>query len=102
MRVNATESIRCYGCGLTIADPQAAVSVDLASSSGRSFAEPVSMHERCARAYVPVECRARCSPISVATRRRLARELRAGGHTFRGIARALGVSARTIRLDLAQ
>jgi hypothetical protein len=55
----------------------------------------------CASAYLPVECRDRRQQGDADTRRRLARSLRQGGHTQRAIARALGVSQRTVGLDLA-
>jgi hypothetical protein len=101
MRNKPMQARQCYGCGFTIADSQAVLSVDLASASGWSFSEPVSMHEQCARAYVPVDYRNRRSHIDVDTRRGLARDLRQHGRTLRAIARTLDVSPRTIAKDLA-
>jgi hypothetical protein len=90
----------CYGCGRPLLAGES-VPVDLAPS-GRAFMEPVRMHERCARAHLPVECRDRRKQVDADTRRRLARDLRKRGHTQRAIARALGVSQRTVGLDLAE
>jgi hypothetical protein len=59
------------------------------------------MHELCAHTYVPVGPRDHRGPFDPGSRRRLARGLRRDGQTLRAIADALGVSARTIALDLA-